>query len=95
MARIERAAEEMDEMYAGMEEQIRKHFPAMLSTSGPVADEDPAAETRVMAEMEMLFRMVERNRSKAAELKRFLDRNGIFKKFEDRFFDLFGEPGGL
>jgi hypothetical protein len=36
-----------------------------------------------------MFALAEKDRSKAFELKKELDRLGIFKKYEDRFLDLF------
>lgn len=51
---------------------------------------DPAARRRI----EELFERARRDRAVAVELKNELDRLGVFKRFEDRFLDLFkgGEP---
>jgi proteasome assembly chaperone (PAC2) family protein len=49
---------------------------------------DPAEYERI----EQLFRSAATNRSKAFELKQELDRLGLFKKYEDRFLDLFRKP---
>ena len=43
--------------------------------------------------IEELFTQASRNRSKAFELKQFLDRLGAFKEYEDRFLDLFKKAG--
>jgi hypothetical protein len=39
--------------------------------------------------IERLFELAGKDRSKAFELKQFLDRLGVFKDYEDRFLDLF------
>jgi len=39
--------------------------------------------------IERLFEQTRKDRSKAVELKRELDRLGVFRKYEDRFLDLF------
>jgi proteasome assembly chaperone (PAC2) family protein len=43
-------------------------------------------------QIESLFSQSENDRSKAFELKRELDRRGLFKEYEDRFLDLFKKP---
>jgi proteasome assembly chaperone (PAC2) family protein len=43
--------------------------------------------------IEGLFEQASRQRSKAFELKRELDRLGVFKDYEDRFLDLFKKAG--
>jgi uncharacterized protein len=56
------------------------------------ADEDqlsPEDERRI----EALFEQAARHRSKAFELKRELDRLGVFKEYENRFLDLFKKAG--
>ncbi|HEX3151085.1 MAG TPA: PAC2 family protein [Gemmataceae bacterium] len=48
-------------------------------------DVEPKDERRI----EDLFQAARKDRSKAFELKHMLDRLGLFKKYEDRFLDLF------
>jgi len=58
----------------------------------PAADEEglsPEDERRI----EGLFEQATRQRSKAFELKRELDRLGVFKEYENRFLDLFKKAG--
>jgi uncharacterized protein len=58
----------------------------------PAADEEglsPEDERRI----EGLFAQAARQRSKAFELKRELDRLGVFKAYENRFLDLFKKAG--
>jgi len=43
----------------------------------------------VVRTIESLFELAATDRSKAFELKRELDRNALFKEYEDRFLDLF------
>ena len=46
---------------------------------------EPEAEAR----LEVLFRQAKQDRAKALELKAELDQMGVFKRYEDRFLDLF------
>jgi hypothetical protein len=49
----------------------------------------PAPDARTRRRIEALFERAKQDRSKAFELKRELDRLGVFKQYEDRFLDLF------
>ena len=51
-------------------------------------EEEPAGDGDI-ARIEALFEHASRDRSKSFELKRELDRLGLFKQYEDRFLDLF------
>jgi predicted ATP-grasp superfamily ATP-dependent carboligase len=51
------------------------------------AGEEPSEEDR--QRIEALFDQARKDRSKAFELKRELDRSGLFKEYENRFLDLF------
>jgi len=51
--------------------------------------EEAEASEPDRARVEELFRQAGKDRSKAFELKRELDRLGLFKEYEDRFLDLF------
>jgi proteasome assembly chaperone (PAC2) family protein len=63
---------------------------AAESMESSESDVEPKDELRI----ENLFDAARRDRTKAFELKRMLDRLGIFKQYEDRFLDLFkkGKP---
>jgi proteasome assembly chaperone (PAC2) family protein len=97
---LELIIERMEEVYAHVEEEIRERFPAdLIPESAPLEEaeeEQPSAAREppgpVMAKIEQLFREAARDRSIAVELKKELDRQGIFKEYEDRFLDLFKEP---
>jgi proteasome assembly chaperone (PAC2) family protein len=60
-------------------------------------DDGPRREGRMRkaarARVEDLFSQASKDRSKAFELKQELDRQGLFKEYEDRFLDLFKKPG--
>lgn len=75
-------AEGQDESASG-EEELPAPQPA---DEDGLSDED---ERRI----EGLFEQASRQRSKAFELKRELDRLGVFKDYEDRFLDLFKKAG--
>lgn len=55
----------------------------------PEAPEEKKVPVEVTRRIETLFDEALRDRSKAFELKRTLDRAGLFKEYEDRFLDLF------
>lgn len=58
-------------------------------------EEEPTQEKeqpRKREQIERLFEQAAQDRSKAFELKRELDRLGVFKEYEDRFLDLFQHP---
>jgi proteasome assembly chaperone (PAC2) family protein len=62
--------------------------------NGPALDEEGEAATDADRDrIEGLFAQAGKDRSKAFELKRELDRLGLFKEYEDRFLDLFQKPG--
>jgi proteasome assembly chaperone (PAC2) family protein len=54
---------------------------------------DDEITPEVEARIESFFRAAQHDRSKALELKAELDRNGVFKRYEDRFLDLFKHGG--
>jgi proteasome assembly chaperone (PAC2) family protein len=59
----------------------------------PVEEEEGLGPTD-RQRIEGLFAQATKDRSKAFELKRELDRLGAFKDYEDRFLDLFKKSGG-
>ncbi len=86
--------EQLGELMARVEEQYlsrqesgeEEEVPAE-----PTEEEQAAAADR--ERIEGLFARAEQDRSKAFELKRELDRLGLFKEYEDRFLDLFKKAG--
>lgn len=68
--------------------------PAEESPPSPPAEEPapPGLTEEDRWHVETLFAQAARERSKTFELKRELDRMGIFELYEDRFLDLFRKP---
>jgi proteasome assembly chaperone (PAC2) family protein len=59
----------------------------------PSESKDKDVDESDRRRIESLFNQAKRDRSKAFELKRELDRLNVFKEYEDRFLDLFKKPG--
>lgn len=91
--------EELEEQAEAVDRQLQKliaHVEESYPTSG---DEDEAVSSESSREtilqeadadqIETLFAEAAQDRSRAFELKRELDRLGVFKEYEDRFLDLF------
>lgn len=99
MAGIEIDFQELSEQAATVEQQMGQLLARVEQQMGMEAapDEEPYAaeptESRLRPEderhIEQLFEQARRDRSKAYELKRELDRLDAFKDYEDRFLDLF------
>ena len=66
--------------------------PVYLMAAREVLEEQVPAVDR--DRVEELFDRAEADRSRAFELKRELDRLGLFREYEDRFLDLFKRPAG-
>ena len=102
---LARQAESVEEQLGELLERVQEQVKDQLRDRDDPADDDapddsandeptndPAdddAERRV----EELFALAAADRSKAFELKRELDRLGVFAKYENRFLDLFRKPG--
>jgi hypothetical protein len=86
--------EQLGELLARVEEQIGDR-PAAGEEEGylPEPVEEPAIPDADQNRIEDLFALAKNDKSKAFELKRELDRMGLFKEYEDRFLDLFKKPG--
>jgi proteasome assembly chaperone (PAC2) family protein len=63
----------------------------LFSATDEVEEPRPAPDDE--RRIEDLFSQAQQDRSKAYELKRELDRLGLFKDYEDRFLDIFKLPG--
>lgn len=81
LVRMERAVEEA--------QSGPGHLPAPQEVGGKVSKPVAADHKRI----EELFAAARADRSRAYELKQELDRLGLFHEFEDRFLDLFKDPG--
>lgn len=101
LAGIELDFSELTEQADAMEQQLGKLLSRIEQTierqepgeEAEFAPEPEPEEPRLRPEderlIERLFKQAELDRSKAYELKRELDRLGVFQEFEDRFLDLF------
>ncbi len=94
---------ELTEQAAAMEQHLGDLLSRVEKTFGQQGGDEeegyspePAEEERLHADdekrIEALFDQARKDRSKAFELKRELDRLQVFKDYEDRFLDLFKKP---
>lgn len=83
LEKVKEALEDQQQEQDGGEEEAPEFEPA-------VVEEGPSLDDREL--VENLFRQARKNRSKAYELKRELDRLGLYREYEDRFLDLFKKP---
>jgi proteasome assembly chaperone (PAC2) family protein len=84
--------EQLGELLSRVEKAYLEQRPDEEESFSPEPEEEKvsaADEQRI----ETLFAQAGKDRSKAFELKRELDRLGIFKEYEDRFLDLFKKAG--
>jgi proteasome assembly chaperone (PAC2) family protein len=84
LEKVKEALQDQQEQEATSEDDGPEFEPAPL-------EEGPSSEDRDL--VEKLFRLATKNRAKAYELKRELDRLGLYREYEDRFLDLFKKPG--
>jgi predicted ATP-grasp superfamily ATP-dependent carboligase len=87
------AEEQLGELLARVEEAYGRQTAAEEDEVLPEPSESKELEPGDERRIEDLFAQAGRDRSKAFELKRELDRLGVFKAYEDRFLDLFKKPG--
>jgi hypothetical protein len=74
----------------GEEDEEPEEAPEPAPPEARAGPELPEPERR---RLDRLFEEAARERSKAFELKRELDRLGVFRRYEDRFLDLFRRAG--
>jgi proteasome assembly chaperone (PAC2) family protein len=92
--------EQLGDLLARVEEQYGRQSSAEQDDDdeeegeGYLTEAEPEEEAVVIdrSRIEELFTQTAKDRSKAFELKRELDRLGLFKEYEDRFLDLFQKP---
>ena len=83
--------QKLGELLESVQAAVEPHLHEEEEHAVETTDEEglsPQDERRI----EDLFTQAKRDRSKAYELKRELDRLEVFKEFEDRFLDLFKKP---
>jgi uncharacterized protein len=81
----------MAQIEANAEQQSPEPDEEETIHQGPSGDDGIGPDDR--EQIEQLFAQAGRDRSKAYELKRVLDRLAVYKEYEDRFLDLFKKPG--
>jgi proteasome assembly chaperone (PAC2) family protein len=104
MSRIVVDFTELAEQAKAMEEQLGALLAQVEERFGPQQRVEEEGQSTEPAEVERLasgdkqridelFAEAAKDRSKSFELKRELDRLGVFKEYEDRFLDLFKKAG--
>jgi hypothetical protein len=88
---LEEGVEEMDQQLAMIEERIREFFPSVNKENDEEISsiDEEKVPHYVMEKIERLFQEAKADRTRAAELKKELDRWNLFELYEDRFLDLF------
>jgi uncharacterized protein len=90
-------AHAVDEQLSELMENIEKTVERITGHEPETWQAEPTAEEPLgpveARHIERLFSQAQKHRSRAYELKRELDRLGIFQDYEDRFLDLFRKPG--
>jgi proteasome assembly chaperone (PAC2) family protein len=86
--------EQLGQLLARVEQQYGRQTPEEEDDEegeGYITEAEPEEEVPAVERglVEELFGQAAKDRSKAFELKRELDRLGLFKEYEDRFLDLF------
>jgi uncharacterized protein len=96
LAELAEQAKEMEqklgELLVQMQQAIEQQMPDEEEAvrHEQVEEERPGAEDA--ERIERLFQQAKQDRSSAYELKRELDRLGVYREYEDRFLDLFKKP---
>jgi proteasome assembly chaperone (PAC2) family protein len=102
LSELSEQAKEVEQKLGELLEKVQEALEQQQEPDGPGDDEGPEFEPAAMEEgtsvenrelIENLFRQAYQNRAKAYELKRELDRLGLYREYEDRFLDLFKKPG--
>jgi uncharacterized protein len=102
LTELSEQAKEMDEKLGELLAQMQKAMQQGGQAEEEQEDTDEAIrreaaeEDRIKSEdrprIERLFEQAKQDRSSAYELKRELDRLGVYREYEDRFLDLFKKP---
>lgn len=85
--------QQLGEILARVEQEYGTPFPAEEAEFRPEPAEEDRLSSAAKQRIEELFAQATKDRSKAFELKQELDRQKIFKDYEDRFLDLFKKAG--
>jgi proteasome assembly chaperone (PAC2) family protein len=85
--------QKLGELLDRVESTYSSESPGEEEAPAPEPVEEEQLDSADRRRIEALFAQSRKDRSKAFELKRELDRLGVFKEYEDRFLDLFKKRG--
>ncbi len=85
---IDLMIQEMDKQFQMMEEKVKEIFEGRREVEEEAREFDKIPD-HIFEKIERLFQEAKFDRNKAYELKRELDKWGLFEQYEDRFLDLF------
>jgi proteasome assembly chaperone (PAC2) family protein len=96
LTELKEQAKEMKEKLVELLSQMQQAFESQMHPEQEAVRQEPAEEERFADDdrrhIEELFARARQDRSAAYELKRELDRLGVYHEYEDRFLDLFKKP---
>jgi proteasome assembly chaperone (PAC2) family protein len=84
--------QKLGELLSQMQQAIQQQMPAEEESVQPESAEEETISPEDRTRIERLFEHGKKDRTSAYELKRELDRLGVFPEYEDRFLDLFKKP---
>jgi len=84
--------QKLGELLAQMQRAIEQQNPAEEEAVQQEPVEEEGLSPDDQSRIEQLFEQAKQDRTSAYELKRELDRLGVFQNYEDRFLDLFKKP---
>jgi hypothetical protein len=90
---LREGVDEMDQQLANIEERIREYFPSVNKEENDemAAIDEEKVPHYVMEKIEQLFIEARKDRARATELKKELDRWSLYELYENRFLDLFDD----
>jgi uncharacterized protein len=83
---------QLAEVIDDLQKRVRRQVEAVPEEPDPTEGPRPSPTDEDRRRLEDLFAQATRERSKTFELKRELDRLGVFAEYEDRFLNLFSKP---
>lgn len=86
---LDQKIQQIDDRMKQIENHLQEILGAMEKERDKEKPEEEPISQYVLNKIERLFQEAKANREKALELKRELDRWGLFEMYEDRFLDLF------
>jgi proteasome assembly chaperone (PAC2) family protein len=99
LSELARQAEEVQQKLGEVLEKVQEAFEEHQEEPAPDEEaiqvesaEEQRPDPKTVERIERLFKQAQKDRSKAYELKRELDRLELYREYEDRFLDLFKKP---